>query len=113
VKIHLDWTGLCINNACCSLSLQDALVGNLSVFSSELGNLKDTTVKIKLDSSAQSHSCLNLVLPSEKGNVEKNQKTQHVTHSKIRIFKKDDLVLVQTYIRTPVVTRSNHGVLRQ
>jgi len=100
VKIHLDWTELCINYTCCSLSLQDTLEGNLSVFSSELGTLKDTTVTIKSDSSAQSCLCLNLILPSEEGNVEKNQKTQHIAHSKIRIFKGDDLVLVQNLAHT-------------
>ena len=100
VKIHLDWTELCSNYTCCSLSLQDTLEGNLSVFSSELGTLNDTTFTIKSHSSTQSHSCLNLNLQSEEGKVEKDQKTQHIAHSKIRIFKIDDLVLVQNLCHT-------------
>ena len=44
MKLHLDWTQLCANHVCYSLSLQDILDEHSSVFSSELGTLKDTTV---------------------------------------------------------------------
>ena len=45
-KIRLDWTELCNNHACYSLSLQDILDGNSSVFSPELGTLKGATATI-------------------------------------------------------------------
>ena len=46
-RIHLDWTELCNNNhACYSLSLQDILDSNSSVFSPELGTLKGITATI-------------------------------------------------------------------
>ena len=49
MKLRLDWTQLCANHVCYSLSLQDILDEHSSVFSSEFGTLKDTTVSISLD----------------------------------------------------------------
>ena len=62
-KIYLDWTELCNNHACYSLSLQDILDGNSSVFSPELGNLKGTTATIQLDPSAQPRFCKARTVP--------------------------------------------------
>ena len=45
-KIHLDWTKLCNNHAYYSLSVQDILAVNSSVFSPELGTLKDAMATI-------------------------------------------------------------------
>jgi len=47
---------------------------------------------------SQPNSHLDSILPSVKGNVEQQQqkqKSQHDTHSKVRVFKKDDLVLIR------------------
>ena len=51
-KIHLDWIELCNNHACYSLSVQDILDVNSSVFSLELGTLKGVTATIQLNPSA-------------------------------------------------------------
>ena len=61
-----------INNACYSLSLQDTLDANSSVFSPELGTLKSTTATIYLDASAQPRFCKPRTVPySLKGKIEK------------------------------------------
>ena len=52
-RIRLNWTELCNNHACYSLSLQDILEGNSSFFSSELGILKGITATIQLEASAK------------------------------------------------------------
>ena len=71
-KIHLDWTELCNNHACYSLSLQDILDVNSSVFSPELGTLKDATATIQLDHSAQPRFCKARTVPyALKGKNEK------------------------------------------
>ena len=41
MKLCLDWTQLCANHVCYSLSLQDILDEHASIFSSELGMLKE------------------------------------------------------------------------
>ena len=56
-KIHLDWTQLCANHVCYSLSLQGILDEYSSVFSPELGTLKDTSVTISLDHTVQPRFC--------------------------------------------------------
>ena len=56
-RIRLDWTELCNNHACYSLSLQDILDSNSSVFSPELGTLKGITATIQLDASAKPCFC--------------------------------------------------------
>ena len=71
-KIRLDWTELCNNHACYSLSVQDILDVNSSVFSPELGTLKDVTATIQLDPSAQSRFCKARTVPyALKGKIEK------------------------------------------
>ena len=71
-KIRLDWTELCNNHACYSLSLQDILDGNSSVFSPELGTLKGATATIQLDPSAQPRFCKARTVPyALKGKIEK------------------------------------------
>ena len=71
-RIRLDWTELCNNHACYSLSLQDILEGNSSVFSLELGTLKDITATIQLDVSAKPCFCKARTVPySLKGKIEK------------------------------------------
>ena len=50
IKLCLDWTQLCVNHACYFLSLQGILT---SVFSSELGTIKGTSVTISLGPIAQ------------------------------------------------------------
>ena len=62
-KIRLNWTELCNNHACYSLSLQDILDGNSSVFSPELGTLKGTTATIQLENSAQPRFCKARTVP--------------------------------------------------
>lgn len=57
MKFYLDWTQLCPNHVCYSLFLQGILDGYASVFSSELGTLKNTTVSICLDPTAQPGFC--------------------------------------------------------
>ena len=70
-KIQLDWTELCNNHACYSLSLQDILEVNASVFSPELGTLKDATATIQLDPSAQPRFCKARTVPyALKGKIE-------------------------------------------
>ena len=72
MKLHLDWTQLCANHVCYSLSLQDILDEHSSVFSSELGSLKDTIVSISLDPTAQPRFCKARTVPySLKGKTEK------------------------------------------
>ena len=71
-RIRLDWTELCNNHACYSLSLQDILEGNSSVFSPELGTLKGITATIQLDVSAKPCFCKARTVPySLKGKIEK------------------------------------------
>ena len=71
-RIRLDWTELCNNYACYSLSLQDILEGNSSVFSPELGTLKGITATIQLDVSAKPCFCKARTVPySLKGKIEK------------------------------------------
>ena len=71
-KIRLGWTELCNNHACYSLSLQDILDGNSSVFSPELGTLKGATATIQLDPSAQPCFCKARTVPyALKGKIEK------------------------------------------
>ena len=71
-KIRLDWTELCNNHACYSLSLQDILDVNSSVFSPELGTLKDATATIQRDPSAQPRFCKARTVPyALKGKIEK------------------------------------------
>ena len=71
-KIRIDWTELCNNHACYSLSLQDILDVNSSVFSPELGTLKDATATIQLDPSAQPRFCKARTVPyALKGKIEK------------------------------------------
>ena len=57
MTLRLDWTQLCANHVCYSLSLQGILDEHSSVFSSELGTLKDTTLSISLDPTAQPRFC--------------------------------------------------------
>ena len=52
IKLQLDWTQLCANHACYSLSLQGILDEYTTVFSSDLGTLKGTSVTISLDPTA-------------------------------------------------------------
>ena len=71
-KLCLDWTQLCANHVCYSLSLQGILDKYTSVFSSELGTLKDTTVTISLDPTAQPQFCKGRTVPyALKGKIEK------------------------------------------
>ena len=74
-KIRLDWTELCNNHACYSLSLQDILDGNSSVFSPELGTLKGATATIQLDPSAQPRFCNARTVPyALKGKIDRLMK---------------------------------------
>ena len=57
MKLCLDWTQLCASQVCYSVSLLDILDEHASVFSSELGTLKNTTVLISLNPTAQPHFC--------------------------------------------------------
>ena len=71
-KIRLDWTQLCANHVCYSLSLQGILEEYSSVFSPELGTLKDTSVTISLDHTVQLRFCKPQTVPfSLKGKIEK------------------------------------------
>ena len=55
-----------------SISQQGILDEHASVFSSELGTLKDTTVSISLDPTAQPHFCKAQTVPySLKGKTER------------------------------------------
>ncbi|MCY3927857.1 MAG: retroviral-like aspartic protease family protein [Acidobacteria bacterium] len=70
-KIRLNWTELCTNHACYSLSLQDILDRNSSVFSPELGTLKGVTATIQLDASAKPSFCKARTVPySLRGKIE-------------------------------------------
>ena len=70
-RIHLDWIKLCNNHACYSLSLQDILERNSSVFSPELGTLKGVAATIQLDASAKPGFCKARIVPySLKGKTE-------------------------------------------
>ena len=70
--MRLDWTELCNNHACYSLSLQDILDVNSSVFSPELGTLKDAVATIQLDPSTQPRFCKATTVPYPlKGKIEK------------------------------------------
>ena len=72
MKLRLDWTQLCANHVCYPLSQQGILDEHTSVFSSELGTLKDTTVSISLDRTAQPRFCKARTVPySLKGKIEK------------------------------------------
>ena len=55
MTLKLDWTQLCANHVCSSLSLQGILDEHSSIFDSKLGTLNDTTVTIHLDPTAQPH----------------------------------------------------------
>ena len=57
IKLQLDYTQLCTNNACYSLSLQGILDEYTTVFSSDLGTLKGTSMTISLDPTAQPQFC--------------------------------------------------------
>ena len=57
MKLRLDWAQLCDNHVCYSLSLQGILDEYSSVFTSELGTLKDSAVTISLDPTAQPRFC--------------------------------------------------------
>ena len=71
-KLKLDWTQLCVNHVCYSLSLQGILDKYSSVFDSELGTLKDTAVTIHIDPSAQPRFCKARTVPyALKGKIEK------------------------------------------
>ena len=50
MTLKLDWTQLCANHVCSSLSLQGILDKCTSIFDSKLGTLNDTTVTIHLHS---------------------------------------------------------------
>ena len=72
MKLCLDWTQLCANHICYSLFLQGILDEHTSVFSSELGTLKNTTVSICLDPTVQPCFCKAQTVPySLKGKSEK------------------------------------------
>ena len=72
MKIRLDWIQLCANHVCYSLSLQGILDVYSSVFSPELGTLKDTSVTISLDHTVQPQFCKPRTVPySLKGKTEK------------------------------------------
>ena len=71
-KLKLDWTQLCANHVCYSLSLQDILDEYSSVFDLELGTLKDIAVTIHIDPSAQPRFCKARTVPyALKGKIEK------------------------------------------
>ena len=62
---------MCNNHACYSLSLQDILDSNSSVFSPELGTSKGITATIQLDASAKPCFCKARTVPySLKGKIE-------------------------------------------
>ena len=62
-KIRLDWTESCNKHACYSLSLQDILDVNSSVFIPELGILKGATATIQLDPSVHPRFCKARTVP--------------------------------------------------
>ena len=72
MTLKLDWTQLCANHVCSSLSLQGILDEHSSVFDSKLGTLNDTTVTIHLDPTAQPRFCKARTVPyALKGKIEK------------------------------------------
>ena len=72
MSLKLDWTQLCANHVCSSLSLQGILDEHSSVFDSKLGTLNDTTVTIHLDPTAQPRFCKARTVPyALKGKIEK------------------------------------------
>ena len=54
-KIRLDWTHLCNNHVCYSLSLQGILADYSTVFDTVLGTLKGFTATIIVDPAVQPH----------------------------------------------------------
>ena len=62
-KIRLDWTQLCNNHVCYSLSLQGILADYSSVFDTELGNFKGFKATIRVDPTAQPHFCKPRAVP--------------------------------------------------
>ena len=72
MTLKLDWTQLCANHVCSSLSLQGILDEHSSVFDSKLETLNDTTVTIRLDPTAQPRFCKARTVPHAlKGKIEK------------------------------------------
>ena len=63
MTLKLDWTQLCANHVCSSLSLQGILDEHSSVFDSKLETLNDTTVTIRLDPTAQPRFCKARTVP--------------------------------------------------
>ena len=71
MTLTLDWTQLCANHVCSSLSLQGILDEHSSIFS-KWGTLNDTTVTIHLDTIAQPCFCkTKTVSYALKGKIEK------------------------------------------
>ena len=62
-KIRLDWTHLCNNHVCYSLSLQGILADYSTVFDTELGTLKGFTATIRMDPAAQPRFCKPRAVP--------------------------------------------------
>ena len=62
-KIRLDWTQLCSNHVCYSLSLQGILADYSTVFDTELGTLKDFKAIIRVDPAAQPRFCKPRAVP--------------------------------------------------
>ena len=54
-KIRLDWTQLCNNHVCYSLSLQGILADYSTIFDTELGTLIGLKATIRVDPAAQPH----------------------------------------------------------
>ena len=63
MALKLDWTQLCANHVCSSLSLQGILDEHSSIFDSKLGALNDTTVTVHLDPTAQPRFCKARTVP--------------------------------------------------
>ena len=62
-KFCLDWTHLCNNHVCYSLSLQGILADYSTVFDTELGSLKGFTATIHVDPAAQPCFCKPRAVP--------------------------------------------------
>ena len=62
-KICLDWTQLCNNHVCYSLSLQGIFADYSSVFDTELGTLKGFKATIHVDPTAQPRFCKPRAVP--------------------------------------------------
>ena len=72
MTLKLDWTQLCANHVCSSLSLQGILDKHSSIFDSKLATLNDTTVTIHLYPTAQTCFCKARTVPYVlKGKIKK------------------------------------------